>query len=76
MVWLSLLSSVVGLAKVLAQWMQERRLLSAGHAEAVVEGLDHVSAFIEDAKAGAAGMGLDTSDPDWRQRVRDKYRKP
>lgn len=74
--WLSLLSTVLGLAKVLAQWMQERGLLSAGHAQAIVEGIDHAVAFCDDAKAGAAGMGVDTNDPDWRSKVHNKYKRP
>lgn len=72
--WLSLLSGLIGLAKVLAQALQERQMLNAGKAEAIVEGLDHAMAFINDAKAGAAGIDSG-SDPEWRQRVLDKWKR-
>lgn len=73
MPWLSLLSGLLQLVNVLAGYVKDKQLVDAGKAEAIVDGMQHVSAMVDDAARGAAGMQFDT---DWSKRVRDKYRKP
>lgn len=70
--WISLLSGLVKFASVVAEMLRNKRLIDAGKAEAIVEGLKDVSAFVDDAQRGANGMQFDT---DWSKRVRERFRK-
>ena len=72
MAWLSLISGFLKLSIILAGYLKDRKLIHAGKAEAIVEGLKDVSTFIDDAAKGSAGMRFDT---EWSYRVREKYRR-
>jgi len=71
--WLSLVTALLKVVGAIATYLQNRQLINAGKAEAIVEGIAHVTAMVDDAAKGAAGMAFDT---DWSKRVRDKYRRP
>lgn len=73
MPWISIALALLKIVGVIADYLKSQQLINAGKAEAIVDGVQHVSAMVDDAKRGADGMAFDS---DWAQRVRSKYRKP
>ena len=73
MPWVAILNGLLQIVNLVAGYVKDKQLIDAGKAEAIVAGMSHVSAMVEDAAKGAAGVQFDT---DWTQRMRDKYRKP
>jgi len=71
--WLSVAAALLKIVGIIADYLKNQQLIDAGKAEAIVDGVNHVAGMVDDAKKGADGMAY---DPDWAQRVRDKYRKP
>jgi len=71
--WLSIAGALLKIVGAIADILKNRQLINAGKAEAIVDGITHVTAMIDDAAKGAAGMAFDT---DWSRKVRDKYRRP
>ncbi|MCI0527788.1 MAG: hypothetical protein L0Y56_10145 [Nitrospira sp.] len=70
--WVSLLTALLKIGGLIAGYLKDKQLMDAGKAKAIVEGMEHVSAMVDDAGKGADGMQFDT---DWSRRVRDKYRR-
>jgi len=71
--WISLATALLKIVGLIAGYLQNRQLINAGKAEAIVEGITHVTAMVDDAAKGAAGMQFDT---EWSRKVKAKYRRP
>jgi hypothetical protein len=71
--WLQIAGVLLKVIDLIAGYLKDRQLINAGKAEAIVEGLQQLTAMVDDAAKGAAGMTFDT---DWSRKVRDKYRRP
>jgi len=71
--WLSAAAALLKLVNIIAGYLKDKQLIDAGKAEAIVDGVTHVSGMVDDAAKGAAGMQFDS---EWSSRVRSKYRKP
>lgn len=71
---LAIITGLIKLAGIVAQLAQERQLISAGEAKAVVQSVRATLENLELARRGRDAMESNAAaDVDWAQRVRDKY---
>jgi len=71
--WLSVAAGLLKVIGLIAGYLKDRQLIEAGKAEAIVEGITHVTAMVDDASKGANGMKFDS---EWSKNVKTKYRRP
>jgi hypothetical protein len=66
MIWLALLTGIVKLANIIADIVQQKKLIDAGEAIAIKRQLEETNARVEKARvarAGAAATGMRDDDP-------------
>lgn len=72
--WLTLITGLIKLASVVAQWASDRQLIKAGEAQAVAAGNTETLNAL--AKVQASRVALDDPGSGRAERVRDKFTRP
>lgn len=76
MSWISLITGLVKLVSVLAEYMRDKRLIDAGAAEGILQANTATLGVIEDARKGRDAMlAGDGDSAEWAERVRRKYER-
>ena len=72
--WLAVITGLIKLASVVAQWASDRQLIKAGEAQAVAAGNTETLNAL--AKVQASRVALDDPSTVRADRVRDRFTRP
>jgi len=72
--WLAVITGLIKLASVVAQWASDRQLIKAGEAQAVAAGNTETLNAL--AKVQASRVALDDPSTGRADRVRDRFTRP
>ena len=78
MEWLALVTGLLKLASAIAGYLADRRLISAGEAQAVARGTEITLENIDKARraADAVEHPASAADDDYANRVRGRFERP